>query len=68
MAQCLAAADSREYGLVTDDSGTYAGMYRPYHLIGLELGISVAAVGLRREPTGRRRRSAAMLSRLPSAT
>jgi predicted homoserine dehydrogenase-like protein len=42
----------REYGLVTDDSGDYTGMYRPYHLIGLELGISVAAVGLRREPTG----------------
>ena len=42
----------REYGVVTDESGDYAGMYRPYHLIGLELGISVAAVGLRREPTG----------------
>ena len=27
-------------------------MYKPYHLIGLELGISVASVGLRREPTG----------------
>ena len=28
-------------------------MYKPYHAIGLELGISVAAVGLRREATGR---------------
>jgi len=27
-------------------------MYKPYHLIGLELGISVASAGLRREPTG----------------
>jgi predicted homoserine dehydrogenase-like protein len=27
-------------------------MYKPFHLIGLELGISVASVGLRREPTG----------------
>jgi predicted homoserine dehydrogenase-like protein len=27
-------------------------MYKPYHLIGLELGISVASVALRREPTG----------------
>jgi predicted homoserine dehydrogenase-like protein len=27
-------------------------MYKPYHLIGLELGISVASVGLRHEPTG----------------
>ncbi|MGE5170489.1 MAG: NAD(P)H-dependent oxidoreductase [Rudaea sp.] len=42
----------REYGLHTDDTGRYAAMYKPYHLIGLELGISVASVGLRREPTG----------------
>ncbi|MGB7184796.1 MAG: Gfo/Idh/MocA family oxidoreductase [Burkholderiaceae bacterium] len=41
-----------EYGLKTDDSGNYAAMYKPYHLIGLELGISVASVGLRREPVG----------------
>jgi predicted homoserine dehydrogenase-like protein len=41
-----------EYGLVTDDSGRYTAMYKPYHLIGLELGISVASVGARREPTG----------------
>ncbi len=41
-----------EYGLVTDDTGNYAAMYKPYHLIGLELGISVASVGLRGEPTG----------------
>jgi predicted homoserine dehydrogenase-like protein len=42
----------REYGLVTDETGRYAAMYKPYHLIGLELGISVASVGLRREATG----------------
>ncbi len=42
----------KEYGLVTDPSGRYAAMYKPYHLIGLELGISVASVGLRGEPTG----------------
>ena len=41
-----------EYGLITDASGNYSAMYKPYHLIGLELGISVASVGLRREPTG----------------
>jgi len=41
-----------EYGLVTDDSGNYAAMYKPFHLIGLELGISVASVGLRREASG----------------
>lgn len=42
----------REYGLVTDPGGKYTAMYKPYHLIGLELGISVASVGLRGEPTG----------------
>jgi len=41
-----------EYGLVTDESGRYTAMYKPFHLIGLELGISVASVALRREPTG----------------
>ena len=41
-----------EYGLVTDQSGRYAAMYKPYHLIGLELGISVASAGLRGEATG----------------
>ncbi|MSO70089.1 MAG: flagellar biosynthesis protein FlgA [Alphaproteobacteria bacterium] len=42
----------KEYGLSTDDTGRYASLYKPYHLIGLELGISVASVGLRGEPTG----------------
>jgi len=42
----------REYGLVTDPSGQYSALYKPFHLIGLELGISVANVGLRGEPTG----------------
>jgi predicted homoserine dehydrogenase-like protein len=41
-----------EYGLQTDPSGRYAAMYKPYHLIGLELGISVASVALRGEATG----------------
>ena len=41
-----------EYGLVTDPSGRYAAMYKPYHLIGLELGISVASAALRGEATG----------------
>ncbi len=42
----------KEYGLVTDPSGRYTAMYKPYHLIGLELGISVASVGVRGESTG----------------
>src|SRR5246500_2784671 len=42
----------REYGLKTDASGRYAAMYKPYHLIGLELNISVLSAALRKEPTG----------------
>ena len=42
----------KEYGLVTDRSGQYSALYKPFHLIGLELGISVASVGVRNEPTG----------------
>jgi len=41
-----------EYGVKTDDSGRYACLYKRWHLIGLEVGISVASVGLRAEPTG----------------
>src|SRR6202051_843830 len=47
------AADSfRQYGLKTDASGRYAAMYKPYHLIGLELNISILSAALRNEPTG----------------
>jgi len=47
------AADCfRQYGLKTDASGRYAAMYKPYHLIGLELNISVLSAALRNEPTG----------------
>ena len=41
-----------QYGLKTDASGRYAAMYKPYHLIGLELGTSVASIATRGEPTG----------------
>jgi predicted homoserine dehydrogenase-like protein len=41
-----------EYGVRTDPGGRYASLYKRWHLIGLEVGISVAAVGLRGEPTG----------------
>jgi predicted homoserine dehydrogenase-like protein len=50
-----AAACFRQYGMKTDESGRYAAMYKPYHLIGLELGISVLSAALRREPTGQAR-------------
>jgi predicted homoserine dehydrogenase-like protein len=41
-----------EYGVKTDDSGRYACLYKRWHMIGLEVGVSVASVGLRGEPTG----------------
>jgi predicted homoserine dehydrogenase-like protein len=47
-----ARACFREYGLKTDASGWYAAMYKPYHLIGLELGMSVLSAALRGEPIG----------------
>jgi predicted homoserine dehydrogenase-like protein len=42
----------REYAMLPDKSGKYAALYRPIHMIGLELGISVASCALRNEPTG----------------
>ena len=41
-----------EYGVRTDSSGRYACLYKRWHLIGLEVGISVASIGVRQEPTG----------------
>ncbi|MBL4720072.1 MAG: flagellar biosynthesis protein FlgA, partial [Alphaproteobacteria bacterium] len=38
--------------------GRYAAMYKPYHLIGLELNISIMSAALRGEPTGQTRRFA----------
>ena len=41
-----------EYKVVTDRSGRYMSLYKRWHLIGLELAVSVAFVGLRKEATG----------------
>jgi predicted homoserine dehydrogenase-like protein len=41
-----------EYNLLHDKSAKYSAMYKPTHLIGLELGISVASIALRGEATG----------------
>lgn len=46
-AQCFG-----EYGVHTDETGRYASLYRPYHMIGLELGVSIASAVLRGEATG----------------
>jgi len=41
-----------EYNAHTDPSGRYFTLYKRWHLIGLEVGVSVANVALRGEPTG----------------
>ena len=41
-----------EYNAHTDPSGRYFTLYKRWHLIGLEVGVSVASVALRNEPTG----------------
>jgi len=42
----------REYHMLADSSGQFASLYRPTHMIGLELGVSVASAACRGEPTG----------------
>jgi predicted homoserine dehydrogenase-like protein len=41
-----------EYGVQTDRQGRWAALYRPNHLVGLELAVSVLRAGLRAEATG----------------
>ena len=41
-----------EYNAKTDPSGRYFTLYKRWHLIGLEVGMSVASVALRGEATG----------------
>jgi predicted homoserine dehydrogenase-like protein len=47
-----AAACFRQYGMNTDDTGRYSAMYKPFHLIGLELNISILSAALLNKPTG----------------
>lgn len=47
-----AARCFKEYGVVTDPSGRVSALYRPFHLIGLELNVSVLSAALRGEATG----------------
>jgi len=46
------AACFSQYGMNTDDSGRYSAMYKPFHLIGLELNISILSAALRNQSTG----------------
>jgi len=41
-----------DYGLITDGSGKYTALWRPYHLIGLELGVSIAYAEILNQATG----------------
>ena len=36
----------------TDATGRYSAMYKPFHLIGLELNVSILSAGLLGKPTG----------------
>ena len=47
-----ARACFKQYGLLTDSSGWYGSMWRPFHMIGLETSVSVLSATLRGEPTG----------------
>ncbi len=47
-----AAACFRQYGMNTDSTGQYSAMYKPFHLIGLELNISILSAALLGQPTG----------------
>jgi predicted homoserine dehydrogenase-like protein len=46
------AACFSQYGMNTDESGRYSAMYKPFHLIGLELNISILSAALREQATG----------------
>ncbi|MBF95813.1 MAG: hypothetical protein CFH34_01308 [Alphaproteobacteria bacterium MarineAlpha9_Bin4] len=43
----------KQYGIITDDSGYYSAIWRPYHYVGLELAQSIYNIALKREPTGK---------------
>jgi predicted homoserine dehydrogenase-like protein len=47
-----AAACFRQYGMNTDATGRYSAMFKPFHLIGLELNISILSAALLNKPTG----------------
>ena len=42
----------RGYGLATSRDGRVAALWRPAHLVGLELGVSIARAAIAGEPTG----------------
>jgi len=41
-----------QYGMNTDDTGRYSAMYKPFHLIGMELNTSIFSAALLNQATG----------------
>ncbi|QIE55892.1 Gfo/Idh/MocA family oxidoreductase [Pikeienuella piscinae] len=50
-----AAGCFRQYGMNTDASGRYSAMYKPFHLIGMELNVSILSAALLGQATGETR-------------
>ena len=42
----------KDYGIITDDTGNYSAIWRPYHYIGLELAQSIYSIALENKATG----------------
>jgi len=42
----------KDYGMVTDSTGNYSAIWRPYHYIGLELAQSIYSIALDNKATG----------------
>ncbi len=42
----------KDYGMVTDDSGNFSAIWRPYHYVGLELAQSIYSIALDKKATG----------------
>ena len=47
-----AASCFKQYGMNTDETGEYSAMYKPFHLIGMELNTSIFSAALLKIPTG----------------
>ena len=47
-----AASCFKQYGMNTDKSGEFSAMYKPFHLIGMELNTSIFSAALLKLPTG----------------
>ena len=51
-----AASCFKQYGMNTDSTGQFSAMYKPFHLIGMELNISIFSAALLNQATGQTQR------------